>query len=132
MEHMIASVQPWTRQPEPSTEYAQLRIGLFAPPLVEPFQPSLSLPYLAAQLRTNGFSPVCHNLSSLFYIWLFRRVRLESMGRYRALSDAIGVLRDPDGFFNPNLYHNALQTLEEFSLTVANRDGLPYTLYPES
>ncbi len=132
MEHIITRVEPWSRQVESPAEHTQLSIGLFAPPLVEPFQPSLSLPYLAAQLRTNGFSPVCHNLSSLFYIWLFRRVRIESMERYRALSDAIGILRDPVGFFDPDLYHDALQMLEEFALSVAKRDGLPYTLYPES
>src|SRR5438045_9147710 len=99
MEDTIARVQHYSRYFELSDEPLQLRIGLFAPPLVEPFQPSLSLPYLAAQLRTNGFSPVCHNLSSLFYIWLFRRVRIESMDRYRCLSDAIGVLREPSRFF---------------------------------
>jgi Radical SAM superfamily len=132
MEDIIAQVQHDARFFEPPTEPLQLRIGLFAPPLVEPFQPSLSLPYLAAQLRTSGFSPVCHNLSSLFYVWLFRRVRMESMARYRALSDAIRVLRDPDRFFNPHLYHGALETLEAFAQEVAELDGLPYTLYPES
>lgn len=132
MEETIAQVLPLSRRIESPTEAQQLRIGLFAPPLVEPFQPSLSLPYLAAQLRTNGFSPVCHNLSSLFYVWLFRRLRIESMGQYSLLSDAIGVLRDPDRFFDPHLYHKALQALEEFTLAVAQRDGLPYTLYPES
>jgi hypothetical protein len=45
-----------------------LRLGVFAPPLVEPFQPSLTLPYLEAQLRSLGIQPACHNLSSLFYI----------------------------------------------------------------
>jgi hypothetical protein len=132
MEEMIARVEPWARPSELPAEHSQLKIGLFAPPLVEPFQPSLSLPYLAAQLRANGFSPVCHNLSSLFYIWLFRRVRIESMERYRLLSDAIGVLREPSRFFNSDLYHKALHTLEEFAVAVAQRDGLPYTLYPES
>ena len=132
MQDTISRVLPLSRRVESPTEALQLSIGLFAPPLVEPFQPSLSLPYLAAQLRTNGFSPVCHNLSSLFYVWLFRRVRIESMAQYNVLSDAIGVLRDPDRFFDPTLYHNALQALEEFALAVARRDGLPYTLYPES
>jgi radical SAM superfamily enzyme YgiQ (UPF0313 family) len=132
MEHTIAHVQSGSRQIESPTEYSQLRIGLFAPPLVEPFQPSLSLPYLAAQLRSNGFSPACHNLSSLFYVWLFRRVRIESMARYRSLSDAIGVLRDTVRFFDPEVYHDALHTLEDFTITIAGRDSLPYTLYPES
>ena len=64
--------------------------------------------------------------------WLFRRVRMESMERYRVLSDAIGVLRDPQRFFDSDLYHDSLKTLEEFILTIAEGDGLPYTLYPES
>ncbi|HJQ25459.1 MAG TPA: radical SAM protein [Blastocatellia bacterium] len=132
MEDTIARVLPLTRRVQSPVEPVHLSIGLFAPPLVEPFQPSLSLPYLAAQLHTNGFSPVCHNLSSLFYVWLFRRVRIESMAQYSLLSDAIGVLRDASRFFDPDLYHHALQTLEEFTTAVAERDGLPYTLYPES
>lgn len=132
MENSISPVQQRSRLFEFSGEPLQLRIGLFAPPLVEPFQPSLSLPYLGAQMRASGFSPVCHNLSSLFYIWLFRRVRMESMERYRALSEAIGVLRHPKYFFDPKQYHWALDTLEEFAREVAERDGLPYTLYPES
>ncbi|MGB9179550.1 MAG: B12-binding domain-containing radical SAM protein [Pyrinomonadaceae bacterium] len=132
MEDTITRVHQHSRQFAAPDEFLQLKIGLFAPPLVEPFQPSLSLPYLAAQLRTNGLSPVCHNLSSLFYVWLFRRVRMESMARYRLLSDAIAVLRDPVRFFNPHLYHDALEALEEFTLEVAERDNLPYTLYPES
>lgn len=113
-------------------EPVNLRIGLFAPPLLEPFQPSLSLPYLAAQLRTNGLTAICHNLSSLFYVWLFRRVRIESMAQYGLLSDAIAVLRDPSRFVVPDEYHNALRVLEAFVLGVGERDGLPYTLYPES
>lgn len=132
MEQAITPVQPWSRQPEWPADHSQLTIGLFAPPLVEPFQPSLSLPYLAAQMRTNGFSPVCHNLSSLFYVWLFRRVRFESMAQYRLLSDAIGVLRDDIRFFDPAAYHGALETLEEFVIAAGRHDGLPYTLYPES
>jgi Radical SAM superfamily len=132
MEDTISRVHQHSRQFASPDEPLQLKIGLFAPPLVEPFQPSLSLPYLAAQLRTNSLSPVCHNLSSLFYVWLFRRVRMESMARYRLLSDAIAVLRDPVRFFNPQLYHDALEVLEEFTLEVAQRDNLPYTLYPES
>jgi hypothetical protein len=99
---------------------------------VEPFQPSISLPYLAAQLRADGFSSVCHNLSSLFYIWLFRRVRFESMLQYQSLSDSIAVLRDEIFFYNPADYHAALVTLEEFVVEAGRRDGLPYTLYPES
>src|SRR5438034_9995597 len=109
MEQTITPVQPLSRQRESPADQSQLTIGLFAPPLVEPFQPSLSLPYLAAQLRANGFSPVCHNLSSLFYFWLFRRVRIESMARYEALSGAIGALRDPVRFFDAGVYHRALQ-----------------------
>jgi radical SAM family protein len=132
MQETIAHVQPRTRRADPPAEPSGLRIGLFAPPLVEPFQPSLSLPYLAAQLRANGFAPVCHNLSSLFYVWLFRRLRIESVTQYGFLSDAIGLLRDPKQFFEPSRYHSALQTLEEFVVSVAQEDGLPYTLYPES
>jgi len=132
MEDTIAQVPQSSRHFGHPPASLHLRIGLFAPPLVEPFQPSLSLPYLAAQLRTNGLSPVCHNLSSLFYIWLFRRVRMESMERYRVLSDAIGVLRDARDFYDAALYHESLTTLEDFILSIAERDGLPYTLYPES
>ncbi|MDQ3746162.1 MAG: radical SAM protein [Acidobacteriota bacterium] len=132
MEDTISPVQQHSRQFELPDEPPHLRIGLFAPPLVEPFQPSLSLPYLGAQMRASGLSPVCHNLSSLFYVWLFRRVRIESMGRYRELSESIGVLRHPDQFFDPVRYHRALETLEGFAQEVAERDGLPYTLYPES
>ena len=132
MENTITPVQQTSRDFGVPSEPALLRIGLFAPPLLEPFQPSLSLPYLAAQLRSNGFSPVCHNLSSLFYIWLFRRVRIESMSRYGLLSDAIAVLRDPARFAVSAEYHQALATLEEFVVFVAEKDGLPYTLYPES
>jgi hypothetical protein len=132
MEQTITPVQPWSRQPTLPADHSQLTIGLFAPPLVEPFQPSLSLPYLAAQMRANGFSPVCHNLSSLFYIWLFRRVRYESMAQYGLLSDAIAVLRDEERFFDPSVYHAALETLENFARSVGVHDGVPYTLYPES
>lgn len=132
MENTITPVQQTSRDFGVPSEPVLLRIGLFAPPLLEPFQPSLSLPYLAAQLRSNGFSPVIHNLSSLFYIWLFRRVRLESMSQYGLLSDAIAVLRDPSRFAVSAEYHQALATLEEFVVSVAEKDGLPYTLYPES
>src|SRR5438045_7325019 len=122
MEDTIARVQHYSRYFELSDEPLQLRIGLFAPPLVEPFQPSLSLPYLAAQLRTNGFSPVCHNLSSLFYVWLLRRVRFESMVRYTHLSEAVGFLRDPNRFFNWAAYRDALQVLEDFTIATGERD----------
>lgn len=132
MEDTISPVQQRSRQFEFPEEPLHLRIGLFAPPLVEPFQPSLSLPYLGAQMRASGLAPVCHNLSSLFYVWLFRRVRIESMARYRELSEAIGVLRHPGHFFDPERYHEALQTLEDFAQEMAARDSLPYTLYPES
>jgi radical SAM superfamily enzyme YgiQ (UPF0313 family) len=54
------------------------------------------------------------------------------MPQYGLLSEAIAVLRDPARFANPNEYHNALQILEAFVLEVGERDGLPYTLYPES
>lgn len=132
MEDTIAPVREHLRQLDWPNDPVSLKIGLFAPPLVEPFQPSLSLPYLAAQLRTTGLSPVCHNLSSLFYVWLFRRVRIESMAQYRLLTDAIAILRDRRRFFDPVLYHNALETLETFVVQVGEKDGLPYTLYPES
>jgi hypothetical protein len=132
MEDTIAPVGEHLRQIDWPNDPRSLKIGLFAPPLVEPFQPSLSLPYLAAQLRRSGLSPVCHNLSSLFYVWLFRRVRIESMAQYNLLTDAISILRDPVRFFDPILYHNAIETLEEFVLKTAERDELPYTLYPES
>ena len=111
---------------------ADLRVGIFAPPLVEPFQPSLTLPYLAAQLRSLGISSTCHNLSSLFYIWLFRRLRLESMERYRSLSTAMSVLRDPVRFFDSAAYHSSLECLEEYVTSLAERDKLPYSLYPAS
>src|ERR1041384_7698348 len=132
MEVTIQTVQESSRRFGTPSDPLNLRIAIFAPPLVEPFQPSLSLPYLAAQLRSNGLSPYCHNLSSLFYLWLFRRVRLKSMEQYRVLSDAIAVLRDPARFFDAQLYHNSLETLEEFVISIAERDGLPYTLYPGS
>lgn len=115
-----------------ATRAAELSIGIFAPPLVEPFQPSLSLPYLAAQLRDLGFSPICHNLSSLFYIWLFRRVRLESMTRYHHLSQSIGVLRDGSKFSNPARYQEAIKILNDYTEKLAQQDRLPYSLYPES
>ncbi|HEV7892049.1 MAG TPA: B12-binding domain-containing radical SAM protein [Pyrinomonadaceae bacterium] len=132
MEETISPVQQRSRKFDLPGEPLHLRIGLFAPPLVEPFQPSLSLPYLGAQMRAGGLSPVCHNLSSLFYVWLFRRERIESMARYRELSESIEVLRNPEYFFDPDSYHRALETLEGFAQEVAERDGLPYTLYPES
>lgn len=132
MEQTIEPVHLGSRKFELPLDYSRLNIALFAPPLLEPFQPSLSLPYLAAQLRTGGFSPTCHNLSSLFYVWLFRRIRMESMPQYRVLSAAIAVLRDTRRFFEPETYHSALQTLEDFTVSVAARDHLPYTLYPES
>lgn len=111
---------------------AELRIGIFAPPLVEPFQPSLTLPYLSAQLRDMGFSPVCHNLSSLFYMWLFRRVRLESMARYGELSRAISTLREPERFFEPSGYQEALDRLDRYVSSLTEHDHLPYSLFPAS
>ncbi|MBV9157490.1 MAG: hypothetical protein JO097_14595, partial [Acidobacteriaceae bacterium] len=132
MEQTIASVYSGSRKFELPPDSSNLSVALFAPPLLEPFQPSLSLPYLAAQLRTGGFSPACHNLSSLFYIWLFRRIRMQSMAQYAALSDAVAVLRHRTRFYEPESYHTALETLEHFTLAVAQRDHLPYTLYPES
>ena len=48
MEDTIAPVSQTSRQFGHPAAPLALRIGLFAPPLVEPFQPSLSLPYLAA------------------------------------------------------------------------------------
>jgi len=54
------------------------------------------------------------------------------MAQYSLLSDAIAVLRDPLRFVAPDEYHHALQALEEFVIGVAEQDGLPYTLYPES
>jgi hypothetical protein len=132
MEQRIIPVQPTARQREKAKDASQLAVGLFAPPLVEPFQPSLSLPYLAAQMRAHGFSPFSHNLSSLFYVWLFRRVRMQSMEQYKDLSEAIAVLRDPKRFFDPEAYHSGLRRLEEFVSESGRHDGLPYTLYPES
>jgi hypothetical protein len=116
----------------PPSNLAELRIGIFAPPLVEPFQPSLTLPYLAAQLRDMSFSPACHNLSSLFYIWLFRRVRLESMTRYKVLSHAINTLRDQDRFFEPAEYREALDCLDSYVTSLTEHDHLPYSLFPAS
>jgi len=117
--------------PAPSSQ-TELRIGIFAPPLVEPFQPSLTLPYLAAQLRDMSFSPVCHNLSSLFYIWLFRRVRLESMARYNVLSRAINTLKDPERFFDSAEYKEALDCLDTYVTSLTEHDHLPYSLFPAS
>ncbi len=132
MESSILPVSPENRRkPRPSTA-TEMDIGIFAPPLVEPFQPSLTLPYLGAQMRHLGFSPVFHNLSSLFYIWLFRRVRLASMSQYHTLSKAIGVLRDPVSFYDADLYHKALEHLEGYVEELAQKDGLPYSLYPAS
>lgn len=111
---------------------SELRIGIFAPPLVEPFQPSLTLPYLAAQLRDMSFSPVCHNLSSLFYIWLFRRVRLESMSRYAELSRAINTLREAEKFFQPTEYQEALDCLDTYVTSLTEHDHIPYSLFPAS
>jgi hypothetical protein len=111
---------------------SDLRVAVFAPPLVEPFQPSMTLPYLTAQLRTLGIAADAHNLSSLFYIWLFRRLRLESMEKYRALNSAMTVLRDEERFFDPAAYHAALATLENYAVMLAERDLLPYSLYPAS
>jgi hypothetical protein len=132
MESQIV-VQPsayWTGKA--TVDPKELRIGIFAPPLVEPFQPSLTLPYLSAQLRGFGLSASSHNLSSLFYIWLFRRLRLESMSQYKTLSDAIGVLRDSERFYDWDAYHNALESLEAYILALAEQDRLPYSLYPGS
>lgn len=115
--------------PKTSTD---LRVAVFAPPLVEPFQPSMTLPYLTAQLRGLGIAADAHNLSSLFYIWLFRRLRMQSMEKYRDLSLAMTVLRDRDRFYDPAAYHAALETLEAYTGMIAERDGLPYSLYPAS
>ena len=132
METSIPPVPSTYRREELPADASQLRIGIFAPPLIEPFQPSLTVPYLAAQMRDLGFSPACHNLSSLFLIWLFRRVRLESMSVYRSLREAIGVLQSPTAFFQPAAYQEALRTLEQYTASLAERDGLPYTLFPGS
>ncbi len=110
----------------------ELRICIFAPPLVEPFQPSLTLPYLAAQLRDMSFTPACHNLSSLFYVWLFRRVRLESMTRYGELSRAINTLRDSEKFFEPRDYQDALNRLDTYVTSLTEHDHIPYSLFPAS
>jgi anaerobic magnesium-protoporphyrin IX monomethyl ester cyclase len=132
MEQKIANVHPESRWFDLPANPTHLAVALLAPPMVEPFQPSLSLPYLASQLRAEGFSPVCHNLSSLFYSWLFRRMRLEDMARYRELSDSVSCLRGLTEFFDFSRYQSALQTLEDFTSATAQADGLPYTLYPES
>jgi len=121
----------YRREPIPD-DPLKLRVGIFAPPLVEAFQPSLTLPYLSAQMQSFGFTPNCHNLSSLFYIWLFRKVRLESVELYRSLRDAMSVLRDPDRFYNPEDYHEALEYLEDYAAELAERDKIPYTLFPAS
>jgi len=121
----------YRREPLP-TEPTKLHVGIFAPPLVEAFQPSLTLPYLSAQMKSFGFTPNCHNLSSLFYIWLFRRVRLESMDLYRQLRQAMAVLRESTRFYLPDDYHQALKYLEDYVATLAEKDNIPYTLYPAS
>jgi len=119
------------KQPTPE-DPLKLRVGIFAPPLVEAFQPSLTLPYLSAQMESFGFTPFCHNLSSLFYIWLFRRVRMESIDIYRYLHDSMSVLRDPDRFYNQDDYHKALECLENYIAELAEQDKIPYTLFPAS
>jgi hypothetical protein len=119
------------KEPLPS-DPTKLRVGIFAPPLVEAFQPSLTLPYLSAQMESFGFTPNIHNLSSLFYIWLFRRVRLESMDLYRSLRHAMMVLRDSTRFYHSDEYHEALKCLENYVLTLSKQDEIPYTLYPAS
>jgi hypothetical protein len=117
---------------KPIVDPRELRLGIFAPPLVEPFQPSLTLPYLCAQLRSFGLSASGHNLSSLFYNWLIRRQRLESLSKYKVLADAVNRLRDPAAFYDSAGYHRALQTLEAYIGGLAADDGLPYSLYPGS
>jgi hypothetical protein len=92
----------------------------------------LTLPYLEAQLRGFGLGCSTHNLSSLFYVWLFRRQRLDSMAQYKSLSEAVATLRDPVRFFDATAYHQALERLESYILSLATRDGLPYSLYPGS
>jgi tRNA A37 methylthiotransferase MiaB len=121
----------YQREPLPA-DPTKLRIAIFAPPLVEAFQPSLTLPYLSAQMKSFGFSPNCHNLSSLFYIWLFRKVRLESMEVYRSMRHAMAVLRDSKRFYCINDYQDALKRLEDYVNILAKQDKIPYTLYPES
>jgi len=115
MEISITAVPPaYRRRPLPedvARDLSLLRIAVFAPPLVEPFQPSLTLPYLAAQMRTLGYAPWCHNLSSRFYNWLFRCVRLESVPLYKTLRRAISALKSPERFYEPLAYEDALCVL---------------------
>ena len=132
METSLTSLTPNERLSSLPVKAHKLRMGLFAPPLVEPFQPSLSLPYLAAQMRSLGYRPTCHNLSSLFLVWLFRRTRLESMPQYQALWQAIDVLKSPVRFFEPAAYEESLASLEQFLAELGQRDHLAYTLFPES
>lgn len=120
------------RPPVPATGYGDLSLGVFAPPLVEPFQPSLTLPYLGAQLEDMGFHPRLHNLSSLFYTWLFRRARLTSMARYRELTRAVATLKEPARFKRPAEYEDALACLETYASSLTDHPQLPYSLFPGS
>ncbi len=122
--------RPARKKLGPVSGYGDLALAVFAPPLVEPFQPSLTLPYLSAQLRDMGFEPRLHNLSSLFYVWLFRRARLDSMPRYRELSEAVATLRDPARFFEPAAYETALARLEAYVTSLSDHAELPYSLFP--
>jgi len=131
METVVQPVPANYRRYRPDNS-SELQIALLAPPLAEPFQPSLSLPYLGAQIEQFGLECSCYNLSNLFYFWLVRRMRLESMSAYRSLRDAIRVLRSPTEFYESAPYYEALESLEQFIVTMAERDGLPYTLFPEA
>jgi hypothetical protein len=133
MEAAIVLQQADYWRDKPPSSAAELRLAVIAPPLVEPFVLSLTLPYLETQMRNSfGITPACHDLSNLFFLWLFRISRLESMSRYRQVMKAVGVLRDQEQFYQPEKYHEALEALDDYALTLARKDQLPYSLYPSS
>ena len=107
-----------------------LRIGLFAPPIAEPFQPCLTLPYLGAQVEALGFQVARHDLTGMFYFWLARRLKWESAQRYQRVTRAMGVLRDEERFYDRSLYDDSMEVLTDHIAEVAEQDGLPYTLFP--
>lgn len=131
METVVQPVPTNYRRYRPDN-VSDLQIVVLAPPLAEPFQPSLSLRYLSGQMGQFGIKCGCYNLSNPFYFWLVRRMQFESMSAYRPLREAIQVLRSPTEFYDPVAYFEALDTLERFIATVARQDGLPYTLFPEA
>jgi len=80
-----------------------------------------------------GKELACYNLSNLFYFSLFwGRMRFEATPVDPSLREATQVLRSESAFYDPAAYQGALQTLEQFLAAMAERDALPYTLFPGS